>query len=102
MAKIKVTIPGEEYLWDPDDMMLSEQRLIESELPKDSFSQFLDGIDERRADECQVLVWFLRRKAGNQMDRHAVDFPIRRLTIEVLPEAIPDPEAPAGSEPATS
>jgi hypothetical protein len=100
MPQLKVTLPGEEYVWDWSEILLSEQRAIETELPGMTWDQFILGIEQQRSDPCQVLIWFLRRKAGQNIARVDVDFPIRKLAIEVLPDA--DPEAPAGSEPASS
>lgn len=93
-----VRLPGEEYVWSPDDTTLGENLMIETETGG-TFDEWVKAIDERRAVACQVLVWFLRRQAGRQEDRMAVDFPIRRLDVEKLGDA--DPEASAGSEPAT-
>lgn len=103
----KVTLPGEEYVWEPDETTVAEEFLLESE-HGGTFDEWMTGIDDRKAAACQILVWFLRRKAGRQEDRLAVDFPIRRLVTEPIdtPETVAGlPEASAGSEqsgPATS
>lgn len=97
--KLKITLPGEEYEWEPDETTLAECLAIESELDGMAWDEWLAAIDDRRAVACQVLIWFLRHKAGNQQDRHAVDFPLRKLSIAVIPDA--DPEASAASDAAT-
>lgn len=101
-GKWKVTLPGEDYEWAPDDMTLGECLMVETETGL-SFDDWLTAIAEDRAEACQVLVWFLRRKAGRQEERIAVDFPIRRLIFEQIaePAADADPEASAASEAAT-
>ena len=95
----KVSLPGEEYVWEPDETTVSEELMLEGEHGL-SFDEWVEAVDERKAIPCQVLVWFLRRKAGRQEDRMSVDFPIRRLATEQLDEDA-DPEAPAVSETAT-
>lgn len=98
----KVTLPGEEYVWAPDDTTLAETLMLENETGE-TFDDWVTGIDARRAVPCQVLIWFLRYKAGKQEDRMTVDFPIRRLNlVHIVEEVEDDPEASAGSEPATS
>jgi hypothetical protein len=98
----KVDLPGgESYVWRPDDTTLAEALMLETETGT-SFDDWVSGIDARSAIPCQVLVWFLRRQDGRQEDRMSVDFPIRRLSLthyETPGDA--DPEASAGSEPAT-
>lgn len=102
----KVTLPDEEYVWEPDEVTFSEQLLIENEADCSYDDWILEGVSESRAVPCQILVWFLRRKAGQQQERFAVDFPIRKLTLEKLDEPVALPESQAGSEqqsaPATS
>lgn len=111
----QVTLPGEEYVWEPDEVTLGECRTIEAEAGC-TYMQWITRIgDADRAnplaatadqvsDACQVLIWFLRLKAGQQQERAAVDFPIRKLEIRQLTDdgEDDDPEASAGSEPATS
>src|SRR5881628_2956917 len=83
-----VTLPGESYTWEPDDMLLSDWALVEEEFGG-TFDEWVRGIDQRAAGACQVLIWFLRRQNGLVIDRSKVDFPIRQLsTVKVadLPE----------------
>lgn len=101
-----VTLPDEKYVFEPDEITVADMLLLKSELGDRTFDQWLNGIDQREPVECQVLIWYLRRKDGRQEDRMAVDFPLRRLVLEPIPDVddTPDdelPEAPAGSEPAT-
>ena len=95
-----VTLPGERYTWEPDEVTVGECLMLEAEA-ESSYDQWIRDVGNNRAVACQILVWFLRRKEGRQEDRAAVDFPIRKLEItELVGDA--DPEASAGSEPATS
>lgn len=97
-----VTLPDEKYQFDPDDITNNEWRGLQQELGGMSFADWLTGIDDRDPKPCDVLIWFLRRKAGlPPQDLLAIDYPIRRLILEPL-EVDDDPEAPAGSGPATS
>ena len=97
-----VELPGEkDLIWEPDETTLAESLMIESELGGMAFDDWVAAIDERRPVACQVLVWFLRRKGGEQVDRLSVNFPIRRLELTKVEEDEPDPEASAGSSPAT-
>lgn len=98
-----VTLPDEEYVWEPDDVTIGEQLMIEGELGDLSYNDWPKAIDDRRPVACQVLIWYLRHKAGKQQERFAVDFPIRRLELmQIGTEDEPDPEAPAASEAASS
>jgi hypothetical protein len=96
----KVALPGETYVWEPDDTTVGEELLIESELGDEfvNFDQWVLDIDARKANPCQVLIWLLRRKAGRQEERFAVQFPIRRLDITEIAEPEPLPPSLAGSE----
>lgn len=95
----KVTLPGEEYVFEPDEMLASEWGMVETELGM-PFRDWLNAIDRREFTATQGLVWFLRYKAGRQMHRSEVDFKIRQVTLTQLPK---DPEADTeNSEPATS
>jgi len=99
----RVALPDEEWTWEPDEVTLGECLMIEGE-HGGSFDDWVRQVGDGRAEACQVLVWFLRRKAGQQVDRASVDFPIRKLTITyVEPESDgeSDPEAGAPSEGAT-
>jgi hypothetical protein len=104
-GRYKVTLPPEEWLWEPDEVSFSDMLLIENETGG-SYNQWIQkGIAEERAEACQVLIWFLRRKNDPtyQQERYAVDPPnIRRLSIVAIVEVDADPEAPAVSEAATS
>jgi hypothetical protein len=102
----KVTLPGEEYVWEPDDTTVNEELLLEGEHGM-TFEEWVEAVDERRAVPCQVLIWYLRRKADPtyQVERMAVDFPIRRLATEEIeaPAVVPPTQAePVESGPATS
>lgn len=95
----QVTLPGEEYVFEPDEMMASEWGMVETELGM-SFDDWLDAFDRRDFTATQGLVWFLRYKAGQQMHRSEVDFKIRQVDVTRLPK---DPEADTeSSEPDTS
>lgn len=102
----QVTLPdGESYVWEPDETTVGEQLMLEAELGGLSFEQWVADIDSRKGLACQVLVWFLRRKAGKQQDRTAVNFPIRRLDLEPITddaEGDVSGEASADSASATS
>lgn len=98
-----VTLPDETYTFEPDDITVGESLMLEQELDGATFDDWLVAIDERRAVPCQVLIWFLRRKAGRQEDRMGVEFPIRRLSLtKVEDDPDPDPNVSADSESATS
>lgn len=87
IGEFKVELPEESWTWCPDDMTLGEWNMIEVELGGDvDFDAWTEGIDARRAMACQVLVWFLRLKAGRNEERSSVNFPIRRLTVMRLPK----------------
>lgn len=97
----RVDIPGgETYTFDPDGLTMGEMYTLESELGGMSFLQWLDGINDRRAAAIQILVWFLRRQAGKPQDRGSVDVPPRKVDLNRT-DLPPDPESPAGTEPAS-
>jgi hypothetical protein len=96
-----VTLPGETYTWEPDAVTLGEQLMLQVEATS-SYQNWIGDVGNEDAEACQILVWFLRRKAGRQEDRLSIDFPIRELDLEQIAEQVDDPEAPAPSEGATS
>jgi len=80
-----------------------EQLLLETESGMSYNEWIADGVAEERAVACQILIWFLRRKAGRQEDRMSIDPQIRKLDIEEIVEVVDaDPEASAASEAAGS
>lgn len=99
-GRFDVTLPDEKFVWAPDEVTLGEQLMLEKESGQ-SYEDWISQVGRGRAEACQILVWFLRRKQGVQLERFSVDFPIRELELDPLEEDDPDPEAPAGSEPAT-
>lgn len=86
----KVTLPDEEYLFEPDEILGSEWGAIEAQAGM-SFDEWATGIDTGTWVPCQVLVWYLRQKAGRQEERREVDFKIRQLRLE----RVEDPKVPA-------
>lgn len=100
LGRWEVTLPGESYVWEPDEVTVAECLMLETESGL-TFPQWILAIDDERAEACQILVWFLRHKAGRQEDRFAVDFPLRKLEIREIGEEGDDPEGSAGSGPAT-
>lgn len=94
----KAAIPGEEYVWEPDEVTLSEQLLVENEAGTSYDDWIEDGVANSRAEACQILIWFLRRKAGQQQERFSVEFAIRKLTLTKIEEPVALPEAEAVSE----
>lgn len=99
---MKVALGDEEYVWDRNEMLGSEWMMIQNELGGMKWEPWLDSIDARDFPACQVLIWFLRYKNGQQQDRFSVDFPLFQLALSVVDDEVVDgPEAGAGSEPAT-
>jgi len=103
LGKWDVDLPGEHYLWEPDEVSVGECLMLENESGQ-GYERWIADVGDGRAVACQILVWFLRRKAGRQEDRLAIDFPLRKLEITAFIEdgVDDDPEASAGSEPATA
>lgn len=93
----KVSLPGEEYTFEPDQILGSECLAIENEAGV-SFEEWLIEIDKVKAIACQVLVWFLRQKAGIQEVRRDVDFKIRQLRLV----RVPDPKGTDSANSATT
>ena len=100
-GRYNVTLPDEKYVWEPDEISVGEQLMIENETGG-SYHEWIRAIVEERAVAIQTLIWYLRRMSGRQEDRMGTEFPIRKLEIERIEDEVdPDPEADAGSEPAT-
>jgi hypothetical protein len=97
MAKLygawKVTLPGETFTWEPDEMLGSEWGELAQRLGGMSFEDWVDGIDQRDFGPCRALIWFLRRRKGIDLDLADVDFKIRQMDTE----KIPDPEDEAAT-----
>lgn len=92
----KVTLPGEEYLWEPDEMDGPECYAVEQELvgtPWETFEAWAGGVGSGLWVPCQTLVWFLRHKAGQPSERRDVTFKLRQLDV------IQAPKAEEGDEP---
>ena len=103
MGRWQVTLPNDEkHVFEPDEITNNEWRALQGYLDGMSFTAWLNGINNRDPKPCDVLVWFLRHKAGDTQDILAMDYPIRRLDVELIQDGETDPEALAGSEPATS
>jgi hypothetical protein len=103
----KVTLPPEEWIWEPDEVSFSDMLLLENESGQSYKDWIRQGVGQERAEATQILIWFLRRKADPtyQQERYAVDPPnIRHFEMVEIPKAEVDvdPEAPAVSETATS
>ena len=97
---LKVTLPGEEYIWQPDEMTLGEMSMcLDQELGGMTFADWMRGIINNQPIPCQVLVWYLRLKAGRQEDRTSVNFPIRKLDVDLVPKDEPNS---SNSDPSTS
>lgn len=98
-----VSLPDEKYTWEPDEMLGSEWESVENEWGGGSFEEWVTGIDERRFRACQVLIWFLRSQNGLTVERDKIDFKIRQLKLEQIPnpedEAATAPSGAATSEP---
>jgi hypothetical protein len=92
----KVTLPGESFTWEPDEMMLSDWSTVEDHFGG-TFDGWIDGINDRDAAACRVLIWWLRRRKGIELDLAAVDFKIRQLAVEPLKEPAADPEGEAAT-----
>jgi len=95
-----VTLPGETFTWEPDEMMLSEWADVE-EAYGGTFMDWVNAIDAREAKACQVLIWWLRRRKGIDIDLDAVDFKIRQLTTTEIKDP-PSPEDVAAASPSAA
>lgn len=83
-----VTLPGEEYTWEPDLMTGPDCYGVEQQLvgtPWEAFDDWVqDGIAKAKWVPCQTLIWFLRYKNGQPSDRIDIVFPLRQLKITEL------------------
>jgi hypothetical protein len=88
----KVTLPGETFTWEIDEMMLSEWAECAAKFGG-TFEDWVAAVDDRDARACQVLIWFLRHKKGIDVALEDVDFKIRQLVTE----QVKNPEGEAGT-----
>ena len=88
----KITLPGETFTFEPDEMMLSDWATVEEEYGG-TFDDWMTAINDRQARACRVLIWWLRGRKGIEVSLADVDFKVRQLTVEL----IPDPEDPAAT-----
>jgi hypothetical protein len=106
MAKLygawKVTLPGETFTWEPDEMMLSDWATVEDTFGG-TFDEWIEAVDVRGARACQVLIWWLRNRKGITVAVDDVDIKIRQLVTEKISnpegEAAASPSVAATSEP---
>ena len=98
----KVTLPGESFTWEPDEMMLGDWAACEDAFGG-TFDEWVDAIDARSAKACQVLIWWLRNEKGVKVALDDVNIKIRQLVTEKIPnpedEAAALPSVAATSEP---
>ncbi len=98
-AKI-VTLGDERYEFDESTLMLSDLFAIKaaSGLDGEAFQRGLNRVDPAAY---QVLVWFLRMKAGIHQDIKTVDFRVNDLLVTPVeePETVPENPTETGSEP---
>ena len=104
-VRLKVSWPGEEYIFEPGEITMAELTMIEQEWPAGwAWRDWMIAIDKKNSNARQILVWFLRFKAGRVQPRIEVD-DVKPLQIDI--DAIPpedggdDPEAQAPSGAAT-
>lgn len=95
-GKWTVTLPGESYIYDPDNMLGSVWAQMENDLgiTYQEFNRGLAGVN-KTFRPCQWLIWYLRRQAGRDEDLLAVDFPLIQMQLEEIEEG----EAPAADTP---
>jgi hypothetical protein len=101
----KITLPGETFTFEPDEMMLSDWSTVEDEYGG-TFDAWMTAINDRQAAACRVLIWWLRARKGIELDLAAVDFKVRQLTVELIPdpegEAATSTSVAAASEPSSN
>lgn len=99
----RIVLPDEEYEFAPDDMTMSECLGVERELAGTEWTTFDEwltvGINEAHPVACQVLIWYLRMKAGQPCERRDVDFPLRRLKLIAVPDDPKDESTETSDEP---
>ena len=103
-TRFQVSWPGESYVYEPDEITMAELKMLEAEWPEGwSFRDWTVQIDRKNGNALQILVWFLRFKAGRVQPRIEVD-DVKPFQIDItrLEDGGDDPEAPAASDAATS
>lgn len=81
----------EEYHWEPLEMSLGELRqCLDVELGGVTFADWFRGLVARRPDACQVLIWFLRLKAGRPEERAGINIQILKLELDQVPKDEPN------------
>lgn len=93
----KVTLPDQEFTWEPDEATVSDCYEIARESGQ-AYEDWINSIDQRDPLACQVLIWFLLRQKGEQLDRAGIDFKLRQLDTE----RVPVPKGRASKTPAPS
>lgn len=97
-----VTLGDEHWEFDPEALMLSDLFAIKAASGLDGVG-FEHGLNRADPAAYQALIWWLRRRSGEQVDIKTIDFPVSALRLEAPPEAADEgePENPTatGSEP---
>jgi len=94
---MKIKLGDESWDFDPQELTLREAFAIKSAIGL-NFRPFLNGMMEMDPDCLQMLLWLVRTRNGERIDRTSIDFPLAQLQIEVTGD---DPEGQASSSEAT-
>ena len=99
-----ITLGDERYEFDDTGLTLTDAFMIKSASGLD-LVPFQDGLNTMSPLALQVLIWFLRQKAGRPEDIRSIDFVISTLSVTEAPTVeLPDPTEAASEidETATS
>ncbi len=94
MSKTTVTLDGKTWTLDEDDLTLQDAFLIKSGTGL-ALKPFFQGLADMDPHALQGLVWFLRRKDGEQIGIGEVDFKVTALKVD-------QDEDPTGAEATSS
>ncbi len=99
MAKLKVTLGEESWIYDTDATTLKDLFAIKSATGLNG-TAFNGGIEKMEPQALQGFVWFLRYKAGVQPnDPTQIDFVLSDLKSELIEEPESDDDQDPKDEP---
>lgn len=99
---MKIVVEGVEYQWDASQMLYSEGRFLQKTL-KMTHREWNDALKQQDIEAVGALVYFLRKRAGEDPDWDNLEFDMNSLRY--IPESrdeIDEEPAPKEATPAVA
>jgi hypothetical protein len=85
VSRTSVKLDGQSWMFDEDDITIQDAYMLKS-VTGMGLRGFFEGLQDMDPQCLQALVWFLRRKAGEQVQMDEVNFKVTSLQMEQQPD----------------